>query len=88
MSEFELGIRRAAAIYDAGIFGRSVPFFTGMRVSDVERLYTSGYIAHWEELDKDTEILPHMGRFITRALHGDPKLAADLAAYRAAVHGK
>ena len=88
MNDFERGISQATRIYKAGISGAAVPYFAGMRVADIEQLYSAGYMAHWEALDKETELLPHIERFISRALRGDPKLAADLAAYRAAIAHK
>lgn len=77
-----------ARIYNAGVMAESVPYFVGMRTADIERLYTTGYMAHWAELDKDTEIIPRVSVFISNLLRDDPKMAADLAAYRAAVAAK
>jgi hypothetical protein len=79
---------QAARIYNAGVFAGPVPYIVGERMADVECLYNKGYIAYWDALDKDTEILPHTFSFVHRLLKGDPKLAADLAAYRAAVAHK
>jgi len=75
---------QAALIYNAGVFAGPVPYIVGERVADIERMYTKGYIAYWDELDKSTDILPHTFSFLSRLLQGDPKLKADLAAYRAA----
>ena len=55
MSDFELGISRAVHIYTAGLRGATVPYFTGMRTSDVEELYTAGYLAALDEIDQSLE---------------------------------
>ena len=84
----EVNKPQAALIYNAGVFAGPVPYIVGERVADIERMYTKGYIAHWDELDKSTDILPTLPSLINRLLRGDPKLAADLAAYRAAAAHK
>lgn len=52
IDDFQRGLRQTAAIYQAGIRGASVPFFTGMRVKDVTDIYTYGVIAALEEVEE------------------------------------
>lgn len=51
MSPFESRIHREVRIYNAGVRGTAVPYYPGMRVDDIEQLYTAGMMAALEEID-------------------------------------
>jgi hypothetical protein len=65
MTDFERGIQRALAIYQAGVRGEICPTFRGIDKDDAQALYTQGVLDAATELDS-IDLLPGIKRFLTR----------------------
>jgi len=66
MTEFEAGIRRALAIYQAGVLGQQVPSLKQVHKRDIREIYTQGYLDAAAEMDTLQDILPMIPRFLSR----------------------
>lgn len=84
MTPFELALAQTIKVYDAGVKGSTVPYFPGMRVRDVERVYTEGRLDALAELDQAQERGDLIVAFDSYERFGSPKAIADFVTTKAA----
>lgn len=88
MTNFERSIAQTVKVYDAGVKGSACPYFPGMRVNDVTRVYTEGRLDAMAELDEAHARGDLIVAFDAYERFGSPKAIADFAATRASKRAK
>jgi hypothetical protein len=82
VTEFEQGLRRTVAVYEAGIRGSEVPTDKTMRDCDRRHIYSLGYCDAAADFDTIEDVTPEMVRYLVT--YTDPKATADRACRLAA----